>query len=173
MANMKSEDKREEYYAQKIQDYGKKHKGFQRESVTAILNLTYTYDVVSGYLSRTLLEKGLSRSAFNVLNIILRSEVKGCTHKELSELLLVSKANVSEVVDSLARKKLVERTYSTVDRRVSMVTITDAGKKLIEETVPLYYQKITELVSNLTNDQKVQLSQLLIKLRLNITEKEK
>lgn len=169
---MKNKDKREEYYEQKISDYGKKHKSFEQESVRVILNLTHTYDIVSSYLSRTLLEKGLSRSAFNVLNIVLRSADKGCTHKELSELLLVSRANVSEVVDSLARKELVKRAYSDVDRRISRVTITDKGKGLVEETVPLYYKKISELVSNMTNGQKAQLSRLLAGLRLNIADKE-
>jgi DNA-binding MarR family transcriptional regulator len=73
-------------------------------------------------------------------------------------------------VDSLARRDLVKRKYSAVDRRISMVTITEKGKKLVEETVPLYYHKISGLVSNLTNDQKTQLSKLLSSLRLNIAE---
>ncbi len=162
----KNEDKRASYYWGRVRDYGKKYKWFHWSSVELFLNLVYTYDIISNHFAAKLKIKGLSRAAFNVLNIISRSENKGCIHVELSELLLVSRANVTGLVDSLARRGLVERRDSPSDRRLSIVKITRKGEELLNSTIPFYYLEMRKLASVLNNEERDKLNKVLVKLRL-------
>jgi len=164
----KNEDKREVYYLKRLRNYGKQFKWFHWDSIELVLNLIYTYDVLSNRLSKILLPTGLSRSTFNVLNIICRSEKKGCTHKDLSDLLLVSRANVTGLIDNLVRRNLVRREYSKKDRRLSIVVLTSEGEKLIKSVLPLYYKEIRTLVSVLTPGEMTELDRLLNKIRSNV-----
>ena len=164
----KSEDKRASYYWSRLQDYGKKYKWFHWRSVKLFLNLIYTYDIIFNYLAAKLKSRGLSRSTFNILNIISRSEKKGCTHKELSELLLVSRANVTGLVDSLVRRNLVERMNTPRDRRLSIVKVTKKGEELLNSVIPFYYLEMRKLASSLNNDEKDKLNKILTKLRLKV-----
>ena len=161
----KSEDRRASYYWSRVEDYGKKFKWFHWHSVELFLNLIYSYDVIFSHLAAKLKSRGLSRSTFNTLNIISRSETKGCTHKELSELLLVSRANVTGLVDSLVRRNLVERQDSEKDRRLSIVKITKKGEELLSSVIPFYYLEMRKLASILTNDERNKLNKMLNDLR--------
>ncbi len=164
----KTEDKRAIYYWDRLQNYGRKYKWFHWPSVEAFLNLVYTYDVISNHFASKIQHTGLSRSALNILNIISRSDKKGCTHKELSDLLLVSRANVTGLVDSLVRKNLVKRQDSQHDRRLSIVKITKNGEELLNSVLPSYYLEMRRLASDLSNDERNKLNDILIKLRLKI-----
>jgi MarR family 2-MHQ and catechol resistance regulon transcriptional repressor len=167
------QDKRTAYYWSQVQQYGKKRKWFHWHSVELILNLTYTYDVLSSYLSEMLFSKGISRTTFNILNIISRSGKKGCTQKELGELLLVSRANVTEVIDNLVRRHLVVREYSHKDRRTNFVKITKKGEKLLNVVVPFYYKVLRKVVSSLSSRQAAELNKLLTSLRLGVFDLKK
>jgi MarR family 2-MHQ and catechol resistance regulon transcriptional repressor len=165
-AGRKDEDKRASYYWNRLQNYGQKYKWFHWRSVELFINLIYTYDVVFGHLAAVLKRRNLSRSTFNILNIISRSEKKGCTHKELSELLLVSRANVTGLVDGLMRRHLVEQVNTPEDRRLRIVKLTKKGKVLLNSVVPVYYLEIRKLASSLSNAERDKLNRMLAKLRL-------
>ena len=64
--------------------------------------------------------------------ILSRSQSKACKQNEISQLMLVSRANITGLVDSLVRQGLVERTNDPHDRRVNMVKILPKGEKLLE-----------------------------------------
>jgi len=168
MSKIKTQDKdkRAGYYWSRVKEYGKKYQWFDWPSVEAFLNMTYTYDVISNHFSAKLQESGLSRSTLNMLNIISRSENKGCTHGELSELLLVSRPNVTGLVDSLVRRELAERRDSPGDRRLSIVKITKKGTQLLDAINPRYYLEIRKLAGGLTAAEHGQLNRILAKLRL-------
>src|SRR5918911_4114396 len=117
-------DKRERHYLERMRHHGEKYSEFHRPSVELLVNLIYTYDVIYARLAREIERDGLSVAAFNVLTILSRCGREGCPMHELGELLLVSRANITGLVDYLARRKLVERTEDESDRRVRLVRLT-------------------------------------------------
>src|SRR5579862_6459731 len=118
------EDKRAIYYKQRIQSQAAAYPAFHAPSIRALLNLAYTYDVVMTRLNRRLQPYGLSISAFNVLTILSQMEQqKGCALHELSELLLVSRSNVTGLVDCLELRELAQRIGSEKDRRIKVARI--------------------------------------------------
>src|SRR5919199_6908275 len=121
-------DKREDHYLGRMRQHGARYREFHRPSVEVLFNLAYAYEVVHTHLARKIEAHGLSLGAFNVLLILSRCEA-GCPMHELGELLLVSRANVTGLVDCLARRGLVRRTPDERDRRVRLVRATKAGAR--------------------------------------------
>lgn len=163
-------DQRENYYRGKVEPYGKRHAEFDSPSVEALFNLAWTYDVILGHLSRELARRNLSVSAFNVLMILHRTGGEGSRLNELSELLVVSRANVTGLVDSLEGKGLVRRGEVAGDRRARVARITKAGEKLIASVLPGYYTEVRRICSGLSVREKGALSSLLEKLRVSVRE---
>ncbi len=158
-------DRREHLYLERMSHHRRSYPEFHWPSVEVLLNLIYTGDVIQTYISRHMDKYGLSATAFNVLMILSRCEDKGCPMHELSELLLVTRANITGLVDSLEKKGLVERNNVAGDRRMRLARITKAGEELLEKILPQHYVNIRAMLSGLTNPEKDMLSKLLTKLR--------
>jgi MarR family 2-MHQ and catechol resistance regulon transcriptional repressor len=158
-------DQRGEYYLGQVKKSGAQYPSFHWPSVELLLNLSYTYDIVSSNLSGKVTPYGITRAGFNVLRILSRSESKSCKQNEISQLMLVSRANITGLVDSLSRQRLVERINDPQDRRVNMVKILPKGEKLLEDLLPGYYLHMQEICSVFTPKEKQIFNDLLTRLR--------
>ena len=104
----------------------------------ALLNLLRTADVI-WHASRTFFDPwNLSPSQFNVLNL-LHGLPEGRSQSDLSRELLVHRSNVTGLVDRLERDGLVERRDEPGDRRAYQVRLTAAGRRLVDQILPYYY----------------------------------
>ena len=161
-------DKRKYYSRDQIIRHAQKYPTFHWPTTELLLNLVYAYDLIATYTTRILNRYHLSLSAFNLLIILARSEGKGLPLHEIGEALLVSRANVTGLVDCLERRGLVGRVAHAEDRRVRIVRITKSGEELLESILPGYHGEVRELVNELSDEEKAQLSQLLLKLQDSI-----
>lgn len=158
-------DKREHHYLDRMRHHSRNYREFHWPSVELLVNLFYTYDVVHTKCARAAEREGLSTAAFNVMMILSRCGEAGCPMREVGELLLVSRANVTGLVDCLERRGLVERAASAEDRRVRLVRLTEAGRGLLERILPRHYGEVRSALRGMSNGEKADLSRLLTKLR--------
>jgi MarR family 2-MHQ and catechol resistance regulon transcriptional repressor len=158
-------DRREHHYLDRMRHHSRSYREFHWPSVELVINLFYTYDVLYTRLAREAEREGLSTAAFNVLMILSRRGEDGCPMSELGELLLVSRANVTGLVDCLERRGLVGRAASAEDRRVKLVRLTRAGASLLEGVLPRHYGELRAAMRGLSVKEKSDLSKLLTKLR--------
>ena len=165
MSKSNKVDHREEYYWSQIKKHDGRYKSFHWPSMEMFLNLAYTYDVVSSDMSSRVTPYGITRAGFNVLRILSRSGSKSCKQNEISQIMLVSRANITGLVDSLSRQSLVERISDPNDRRVNMIKILPKGEKLLEALLPGYYKHMHEVSSVFTENDKKIFNELLKRLR--------
>ena len=170
MAKINNTDYRGEYYSSQVKKHGRKYPEFHWPSVETLLNLVYTYDIVSAHLSRKISPYGITKAGFSVLMILSRSPSKARKQNEISQLMLVSRANITGLVDSLVRPGLVERTNDPRDRRVNRVRILPKGEKLLKDLLPVYYKDVHDIYSIFTAGEKKKLNDLLIRLRNKTNE---
>ena len=163
-------DPRGDYYLGQLKKHGTEYPTFHWPSVEMLLNFAYSYDVLSANLSERITPYGITRAGFNVLRILSRSQAKACKQNEISQLMLVSRANITGLVDGLFSKGLVERINDPNDRRVNMVKILPKGEKLLEELLPEYYRHIKNVCSVFTAEEKKIFNDLLTKLRNRTNE---
>ena len=160
------DDARAKYYFAQAKRHGERYpQSFDWPSIEVLLNMANTYDLCSQRLLKTFSDHGLSFAAFNVLSILSRREESACSQKELCSLLLVSRANVTEVVDTLIRKGLVARRSCEKDRRVCIVTITENGMRTVDDVMPVHFALTQKISAVLDKAEKKELSRLLTNLR--------
>lgn len=111
---------------------------------------------------------GLTQPQFSVLEML--GHLGPMTIGEVGRRMLVTGGCVTVILDNLEKEKLVERVRSNEDRRVIKVQLTAKGESKFKQTFGQHAQRVTQLVSVLTEDQQIQLSQLLKKLGLALKD---
>lgn len=86
-------------------------------------------------LSRTLRENNFTFPRLAALALLLSKNGSPIQTNIVAGVLGCSTANTTGLIDSLASSGLVSRTQSTDDRRLVLLTITPAGRKLLEQLV--------------------------------------
>jgi MarR family 2-MHQ and catechol resistance regulon transcriptional repressor len=161
--NASQSDRRLAYY-QQVSRHGSRFREFDSAAAETMLTLFYVHDVLLGEVSRVLASERLSPGAFNVLMILARHEDKQCPLHELGELLIVSRANVTGIVDGLENRGLVERVADERDRRVRLAHLTEAGEELLERLLPKHFRNVHDICKPLNSSEKKTLSALLMRL---------
>jgi DNA-binding MarR family transcriptional regulator len=97
---------------------------------------------------------GISTAQAFVLQKISESPTS-LSINELATLTHTHQSSVSVVVNKLVKAKLVERTPSATDARVSEVRLSQAGKKRMgKKILPRIQQKLIDGVNGLTLDER-------------------
>lgn len=162
------EDRRELYYHERLKESGPQYAGFDFPSIQVLLALLYTYDVFHQFVSRYMADFGLSKSTLNILMLLRHGPTEGMQLHDLGELLLVSRANITGLIDHLEEKGLVKRVVDTSDRRARYARITKQGEGLLDEFIPLHYKNVQMLMGDLTTGEKETLVALLKKTRASV-----
>src|SRR6187551_2882755 len=80
---------------------------------------------------------GISDAQFNVLNV-LGPAPAGLSQRELSDVLVVDRSNITGLIDRMEQSGWVTRADHPSDRRVYVVRLTSAGKKFWQKILPEY-----------------------------------
>lgn len=110
---------------------------------------------------------GVSSSQWGVLRTLVRAENEGLAGLRLTDLgerLLVRPPSVTGVVDRLLRLGLVTRTTSSLDLRTKQVSLTDAGRRLVEGARPGHIKRINAILTVLSEKEQEQLRASLEKV---------
>lgn len=102
---------------------------------------------------------------YDVLLELERSEKGELRPREIAELTLFARYNVTRLVDRLQKKGLVERVACPEDARGAVVRITDEGRHLRAQMWPVYRDAIKRhFADKLEPEEAEQLRDLLGKL---------
>ena len=114
-------------------------------------------------LASDLDREGLSSTGFFVL-VLLATAGGELELRGLRARLQTSKANATEVVDTLERHGLVTRRRSDRDRRAIRVTLTPAGASIVDRLFPGHTDRVQRTFSVLDEDEKRSLTAICRKL---------
>jgi MarR family 2-MHQ and catechol resistance regulon transcriptional repressor len=104
----------------------------------------------------------LTPTQFGVLEALLH---KGALpQRELARVVLTSPGNMTDVIDKLSARGLLERTRDTADRRQVLVKLTTDGARLIESLFPAHAADIRRAMAPLSDREMDQLGALLRRL---------
>jgi DNA-binding MarR family transcriptional regulator len=92
---------------------------------------------------------GLTASQYNVLNV-LAPRAGGMSQRELSDVLVVDRSNVTGLLDRMEKAHWVRRADDPYDRRVYRITLTSAGRKLWEKVTPRYLKMVEQVTHGMT-----------------------
>jgi DNA-binding MarR family transcriptional regulator len=135
-----------------------------------VYHVLRTHSFLSPFIERGLRELSLTGAQLNTLLLLRDAGAEGLPLSEIGRHLVVTKANVTGLIDRLERDGLVQR-EGHHDRRVTLAKLTDKGAALLEAALPRHRQLLTELLDCLTAGEKEQLIALLTKLRRGLRDK--
>jgi MarR family transcriptional regulator, transcriptional regulator for hemolysin len=109
---------------------------------------------------------GLNLSEASLLAFV--EESGPLTQTRLAQRLGLGRAATGSVIDSLEKRGLVERQPDPDDRRVWLVTVTRAGKDLVEQVNASDQVLRSELRAGISRADRQQLAALLVRLQENL-----
>jgi DNA-binding MarR family transcriptional regulator len=121
--------------------------------------------LVEPELARTFVRHGLERSSFDVLATLRRSGPPyRLTPAELMRSSMVTSGAVTQRLDRLERRGLIERMPSEIDARSIQVALTADGLELIEQALPDHVANEQRILAALSPTQRGALADLLRRL---------
>jgi len=113
---------------------------------------------VTGLLNRAVepLYEGAQLTAPELDMLIpLRHAAEPLIARRLAERLGLSRAGVSKTLAKLERRGFIARTPSPADRRVALVTVTEAGAKAVDDLFPRQLATEVQLLAGLGEDREL------------------
>ncbi len=109
-------------------------------------------------------EFGLSLSRFDIMATLARSGERGLRAGELSQQLMVTEGNTTQVTAPLIRDGLVRRRTSPEDARVAIFTLTKKGERLFDRMAEAHHSWISSAFAGFTTPDLAALRHLLGRL---------
>ncbi|GAA0878022.1 MarR family transcriptional regulator [Algoriphagus jejuensis] len=139
-------------------------KEFKDQFNKAVVNLIYTHSYLVTSQSALFKPHDLSPEQYNVLRILRGQNGVPTTVSSIQDRMLNKMSNASRLVEKLKLKGLVERNECPADRRQVDILITEKGLELLK-TIEKQVEESNVQYINLTNEEAIQLNDLLDKLR--------
>ena len=148
-----------------------KHDGAlgDRSSVRLWLRLLSCTMAIEKDVQRRLGLEGVTLARFDVLAALERHR-EGMKMGALSDALLVSKGNVTQLVQKLAKDGLVRIAPSPVDRRASIVRLTPRGRADFARLAAAHHDWVDGLLVGMDADARETLYQTLGALKRSIAK---
>jgi DNA-binding MarR family transcriptional regulator len=88
----------------------------------------------------------------------------GLDQVSLASKAVVDASTIKDVVHRLEQNKAVKRKQSSVDKRMKIVELTETGRKLLRDSVPLANIAADKLLAPLTERERQQLLKIIAKI---------
>lgn len=112
---------------------------------------------------QTIKEGGLTTSQFAVLEVLYsKGDLKIC---EIIEKILTTSGNITVVIKNLEKDGLIRKYADAKDKRSILISITDKGKKIMDDIFPKHVDNINNIFNKLSTEDKVELKKILKKFR--------
>jgi MarR family 2-MHQ and catechol resistance regulon transcriptional repressor len=131
--------------------------------------LARAFDAVERHSRASIARFGLGTTEFGVLEVLYhKGELPVC---DVQRRILVESSSTTYVVDKLVKRGLVRRRQSRTDRRVVLLALTPAGRRLIQRIFPPHAHAMRHAVAALPPREQARAVQLLRELGLGAAER--
>ena len=108
---------------------------------------------------------GVTSGRFHLLMILKGEENKTLSPSELAKRSKVTRATMTQFVDALEKEGFVVRIDDPKDRRGMLVELTSKGMDKLNEVLPHYFEKLTNITKVLTKEERQQFLFLMEKIQ--------
>ncbi|MGG1616996.1 MarR family winged helix-turn-helix transcriptional regulator [Paenibacillus sp. NRS-1782] len=133
--------------------------------------LGITHRKMSQQLMHRLKPYDISPEQWSVLYQIYQAE--GLNQKEIAAKAVKDQPTTTRIIDLLDKKGWVQRVNSPQDRRAYLLHLTEAGRQLVEETLPVERGANHDFVNGISPADLEQFRQTLLQVHANLTQSEK
>jgi len=121
------------------------------EPVDLMFLLSVARHVLATEHTAALAQLGISPRAFCVLSRAMRGDL---TQRELAEQCALDKTTVVVTIDELEKAGLAERRISSADRRVRLISVTEAGRQVVAQAQEIVSRIDGDVLEALPEDER-------------------
>ncbi|NLX61522.1 MAG: MarR family transcriptional regulator [Tissierellia bacterium] len=122
------------------------------KSLKLLVVMLRAAQTVEELLKKDMKTYGINPTEFAVLELLYNKGEQPI--QQIGKKILLASSSITYVIDQLEKKGLVERIECPHDRRVKFASITDKGKKFMDFAFPKHKERIEDIFSNLTEEEK-------------------
>ncbi len=134
----------------------------------AVMNTIRTADLLFDRIGRLLRPLGVSSAGGLVLGLL--RDHGSMSPSEIGERLIVTRATVTGVVDSLERRGYVRRQPNPSDRRSVIIELTPDGLAVVAEVRTRIHRQEREWLAAITDDELAAYIDLLHRIQASVSE---
>jgi DNA-binding MarR family transcriptional regulator len=153
-----------EYQIQLPPDFGERYPGASDKATETAMNLVRTADLLVKRIADLVQPFDLTPSSGLVLGVLADSGVP-LPPNQIAERLIISRASVTSLLDSLEKRGYVRRLPHATDRRMLLIELTDAGRRIAHEFRLLVHRHQKGWLAALTEQEQDQLINALHRLQ--------
>lgn len=157
-------------YIQLAPDFEERYPGADAKATETAMNLARAADLLVKRIAELVQPFDLSPSSALVLGILADAD-KQLPPSEIAERLILSRASVTSLLDSLERRGYVRRTDHPTDRRMLLIEITSAGRRVANDFRQVVHSHQKEWMATLSEAEKDQLIEMFHRLQTALDEK--
>ncbi len=106
-------------------------------------------------------EYGLSITQLMCLGHLQHCPGYKATHKELMSLLSLNSSTITGIINRLEQRGYMVRLPKTGDKRVTYLTLTASGLKLLESTPNILHERLADKLKMLTEEERTMVNHSL------------
>lgn len=103
--------------------------------------------------------------------LIYISKKSACSSKEIAEHLKIDAGQLNRILTKLLEKEFILQRKSSKDRRFNSLSLTAAGIKIVEESQKLFYSWDEQVLSDIDDNSRQELMNLMKQLIFKLNEK--
>jgi DNA-binding MarR family transcriptional regulator len=149
--------------------FTERYAGASPKATEAAMNIVRTADLLVKHIADLVEPFGLSPSSGLVLGI-LADAGSPLPPNQIAERLIISRATVTGLLDSLERRGYVRRMPHSSDRRMLLIELTDAGRQVALEFRLVVHQNEKRWLAALDEQEQDRLIELLHCLQATLAD---
>jgi len=152
-----------------IPDFETRYPHASAKATECAMNLVLTSDLLEKSIAGLLIPFDLSPAAGLVLSILADSETP-VSPNNIADQLIISRASVTSLLDSLEKRGYASRRPHPSDRRMIWVEPTDRGRQIADGFRPIVHQHQKAWLSVLDEKEQEQLIEMLHRLQSSLMD---
>jgi DNA-binding MarR family transcriptional regulator len=152
-------------------DFDERYPGASANATEAAMNLARAGDLLVRRIAELVEPFDLSPSSALALAALADSTAP-LPPSEIAERLILSRASVTSLLDSLEKSGYVRRTAHPTDRRMILIELTDSGRRIAHEFRLVVHRKQKEWMGILSENERRQLTDMLHRLQTSLANEE-
>jgi DNA-binding MarR family transcriptional regulator len=149
-------------------DFENRYPDSSATATECAMNLILTAELLEKRISSLLYPFDLSPATGLVLSILADSETP-VSPNHIADRLIISRASVTSLLDSLEKRGFVIRQPHPSDRRMLLVELTNSGRQVADQFRPIVHQHQKEWLNALNENEQEQLIQMLHRLQASLS----
>ena len=150
-------------------DFEKRYPDSSAKATECAMNLVLTAEVLEKRIASLIQPFSLSPATGLVLSILADSETP-LSPNTIADRLIISRASVTSLLDSLEKRGFVKRQPHLSDRRRLLVELTDSGRQVANQFRPIVHQHQKVWLKALNEKEQEQLIQMLHQLQASLMD---